>query len=94
METFLANFHINQEMNFWALLDVRDSFKDLEKGRPNSEDNGIIKFSLVFFNSFCSQDAAHQRTRTTNLAVIKQKNVLLQLLKLFLKTSELNDLIK
>ena len=49
METFLANFHINQEMNFWALLDVRDSFKDLEKGRPNSEDNGIIKFLFVCF---------------------------------------------
>ena len=48
-ETFLANFHINQEMNFWALLDVRDSFKDLEKGRPNSEDNGIIKFLFVCF---------------------------------------------
>ena len=40
--TFAHIFHIDQEMNFWTLLDVRDSFKDCKKGRINSEDNGMI----------------------------------------------------
>ena len=81
-------------MNFWTLVDVRDSFKDSEKKRPNSEDNGIIENFCFFFQLILLQDVAHQRTGTTNLAVTKQKNVLLQQLKLFLKTSEQNDMIK